>query len=171
MDLPHNIETSDIINGPTSLINSVIKRDQINLQMYIPDDLPEIKCRSQQIQQVIMSLLTNARDALNSKYFGYDQNKIITVTCRQYSKSNRRWVQIIVEDHGNGIPKEIQQNIFNPFYTTKRRDKRSGLGLSISYGIVKDHHGSLSFETVSGQYTKFLLDLPVDNGWFHDVNA
>jgi signal transduction histidine kinase len=67
-----------------------------------------------------------------------------------------------VADRGNGIPAEIQERIFEPFFTTKPRDKGSGLGLSISHGIVQDHHGRLHFETVPGQGTQFHLDLPGD---------
>jgi len=60
--------------------------------------------------------------------------------------------------------------MFAPFYTTKGRTHGTGLGLSISYGILKDHHGELSVESTSGQYTKFNLDLPVDNGWKTEKN-
>ncbi len=155
----------DIIESTISLINMVIKKDQIDLQINIPEDLPELKCRSQQIQQVIMNLLTNSRDALNEKYQGYHEDKIIKLYCKQFNKENRRWVRITVEDHGNGIPEAMHEKIFEPFYSSKSRDKGTGLGLSISHGIIKDHHGRLMFETKEGSYTKFYLDLPVDNGW------
>ncbi len=159
----------DIIKGTTSLINTVMKQDQITLKMQIPGSLPMIKCRSQQIQQVIMNLLTNARDALNEKYKGFDKNKVITLSCEQFSEENRKWIRILIKDHGNGIPEDVQQNIFNPFFTTKGRDKGTGLGLSISYGIVQEHHGKLFFKTKIGQYTTFFLELPVDNGWDYTI--
>ena len=112
-----------------------------------------------------MNLLTNSRDALNEKYEGYNKDKVIKLSCSQFTKENHRWIRIIVEDHGIGIKKSTQSNIFNPFFSTKGRDKGTGLGLSISYGIVKDHLGELTFETEEGIYTKFYLDLQVDNGW------
>ncbi len=68
-----------------------------------------------------------------------------------------------MEDHGAGIDADVQARIFDPFYTTKPKEVGTGLGLSISYGIIKDHHGELTFESESGQYTKFHMDLPVDN--------
>ncbi|MCD6321555.1 MAG: HAMP domain-containing histidine kinase, partial [Clostridiales bacterium] len=85
--------------------------------------------------------------------------------CNQFNKENRRWIRVTVEDHGKGIPEAMYEKIFDPFYSSKSRNKGTGLGLSISYGIVKSHHGRLTFETKEGHYTKFYLDLPVDNGW------
>ena len=70
-----------------------------------------------------------------------------------------------MEDHGTGIPEEVRERIFDPFYTTKEQSRGTGLGLSISHGIVEDHHGELTVESVVNEYTRFTLDLPVDNGW------
>ena len=156
---------SDIIVRSLSLIQTIIKQDQIEIQINVPEDLPQLKCRNQQIQQVIMNLLTNARDALNEKYPGYHEDKIIKLDCKQFEKESRRWIRVTIEDHGIGIPTEMKEKIFEPFYTSKSRDQGTGLGLSISYGIVKDHHGELTFETKQSVYTKFYLDLPIDNGW------
>lgn len=155
----------DIVESTLSLINTVMKHDQIDLQIDIPEDLPQLKCRSQQIQQVIMNLMTNARDTLNEKYPGYHEDKIIKLNCKQFNKEDRKWIRITVEDHGNGIPEAIKGKIFEPFYSSKSRDAGTGLGLSISHGLIKDHHGELSFETEEGKYTRFHIDLPIDNGW------
>jgi len=155
----------DIINQTISLINTVVKRDQITLDLDLENDLPEIKCRSQQIQQVLMNLMTNARDALNEKYPDYHEDKVIRLKCIQFTEEDRRWIRITVEDHGKGISKEIRDKIFEPFFSTKPKDIGTGLGLSISFGIVKDHHGTIEIDSKEGCYTKFMLVLPVDNGW------
>ncbi len=155
----------DIINQTISLIKTVVKRDQITLDLDLEEDLPDIKCRSQQIQQVLMNLLTNARDALNEKYPEYHEDKIIYLNCVQFREDDRRWIRITVEDHGNGIPKDMAEKIFEPFFSTKPKDVGTGLGLSISFGIVKDHHGKIEIDSAEGCYTKFILTLPVDNGW------
>jgi len=112
-----------------------------------------------------MNLLTNARDSLNQRYKGYHENKTVKLTCEQFNKQERKLIRITVEDHGDGIPERVHAKIFNPFFTTKSRDEGTGLGLAISHGIVKEHHGELTFETEEGSYTRFYLDLPVDNGW------
>jgi PAS domain S-box-containing protein len=155
----------DIVEQTLSLLRAVFRRDQITLTVDVPADLPVLKCRSQQLQQVLMNLLTNARDALNEKYPGYHVDKMIQVSVRRFEQDGRSWLRVTVADQGPGIPPEIQARIFDPFFTTKPRDKGTGLGLSISHGIVQDHHGRLRFETVLGTGTQFHLDLPVDNGW------
>lgn len=158
----------DIVNDSISLVGTIIRRDQIALEVDMPDDLPKFKCRSQQIQQVVMNLLTNARDALNERYPEHDPDKIMKVTVRPLEKEDRPWVRVTVEDHGAGVPDEISDRIFDPFFTTKDRTKGTGLGLSISHGIVQDHHGELFFESEAGRCTRFHLDLPVDNDWSLD---
>ena len=155
----------DIINQTISLIKTIIKKDQIQLDINIDEGLPLIKCRSQQIQQVLMNLLTNARDSLNEKYPDYNDNKIIRVACSGFEAEGRRWLRLTVEDRGMGISKNAQERIFEPFFSTKPKEKGTGLGLSISFGIVQDHHGRIEVESEEGSYTRFILILPVDNGW------
>lgn len=160
---PANI--ADIVDASISLLNTILRRDQITLEVDVADDLPKIKCRSQQIQQVLMNLVTNARDALNDRYREYDENKIMKVTVRSFEKENQKWIRTTVEDHGAGIPENIRNRIFDPFFTTKDRSKGTGLGLSISYGIVQDHQGELHIESEQGQFSRCHIDLPVNNGW------
>lgn len=156
---------ADIVERTLSLIRAIIRHDQITLTVNLPAGLPELRCRSQQIQQVLMNLMTNARDALNSRYPGYDPDKVLEVSARLFQKEGRRCIRVTVEDHGTGIEPEVRERMFDPFFTTKPRDQGTGLGLSISHGIVKDHHGELSVETELGRFTRMHLDLPVDNDW------
>ncbi len=158
----------DIIAKTLTLINTIFKHDNINLNIDIEKKIPKMKCRSQQIQQVIMNLLTNARDSLNQKYSGFDEKKIVNLSCRKLEKEKRNMVRIEVEDFGIGIPKNVQNRIFDPFFTTKGKDKGTGLGLSISYGIIQEHLGEMVVESVEGEYTRFIIDLPCDNGWAQD---
>jgi PAS domain S-box-containing protein len=160
---PARIE--DIIDASLLLIGSVLKKDQITLYKDIPDDLPQVRCRSQQIEQVIINLLTNARDALNKRYEAYHEDKLIRIRVQPFEEDGIQWIRTTVEDHGTGIPEEAIDRIFDPFFTTKPRDAGTGLGLSVSYGIIKDHHGELRVESKPGEYTRFYLDLRVNNGW------
>lgn len=155
----------DIVDQTMMLIKTIVKRDQIQLDIRLDEGLPAVKCRSQQIQQVLMNLMTNARDALNEKYPGYDENKRITVRCSEFEDAGRRWVRLTVEDTGPGIAPAVREKMFEPFFSTKPKELGTGLGLAISHGIVKDHHGRIEVETRMGQYTRFMVVLPVDNGW------
>ena len=154
----------DIIGNTLSLVQTVIKKDQIQLNVDIEENLPALSCRSQQIQQVLMNLMTNARDALNEQYSGHHKDKVINLNCSQYCKDEQQWIKIVVEDFGTGIVPEIKNKIFDPFFTTKDRDKGTGLGLSISYGIIKDHHGEMSVESEVGRYTRLIVHLPCVHG-------
>ncbi|HEY9173597.1 MAG TPA: PAS domain S-box protein, partial [Verrucomicrobiae bacterium] len=158
-------QIADIVEGTLSLIRTVIRHDQITLTVNVPEDLPQLKCRSQQIQQVLMNLMTNARDALNERYPGHDPDKVLKLEVNLFEKEGRRWIRVTVEDHGTGIPPEVRERMFDPFFTTKPRDKGTGLGLAISHGIVKEHHGRLTVESEPGRFTRMHLELPVDNGW------
>ena len=127
--------------------------------------LPPVKCRSQRIQQVFMNLITNARDALNDRYIGYHENKTISIRSDVFDKDGEVWVRTTVEDCGTGIPEALRLRIFEPFFTTKSRHQGTGLGMSVSHGIVTEHKGMLSVESEEGNHTRIHMDLPVDNGW------
>ncbi|MBN2851743.1 MAG: PAS domain-containing protein [Clostridia bacterium] len=161
-------QIDDIIGKTLSLVSTIFRHDDINLSVDIKENISNLKCRSQQIQQVLMNLLTNSRDALNEKYPGYHENKKINLECHEFSMDNKKWISLSIEDSGTGIPEEIKHRIFDPFFTTKDKEKGTGLGLSISYGIIKEHHGEIQVDSKEGEYTKFTLLLPCENGW--DIN-
>jgi PAS domain S-box-containing protein len=148
----------DIVNAVLLLIRTILQHDQIEMEVNVPEDLPMIKCRSQQIQQVIMNLLTNSRDTLNEKYPGHHEDKIIRITAQETAD---HWIRFTVEDHGTGVSTENRERVFDPFFTTKPKSKGTGLGLSISHTIVEDHGGELNMESEPGCWTRFHVDLPV----------
>jgi signal transduction histidine kinase len=150
----------DIVDGCVSLVRTVMRHDRIALSVVLPEGLPLINCRSQQIQQVIMNLLTNARDAVNLKFATNSMDKKITIHVSLLEDGASRMIRISVEDNGPGIPRELHERIFEPFFTTKDRTKGTGLGLSISHSIVRDNGGKLSVESEMGLWTKFHVDFP-----------
>ena len=158
-------DISDLLESTLSLIGSVLRKDQIQLQLEIEPNLPLIKCRSQQIQQVLLNLLTNARHALNERYPEYDEDKILRVTIDIVEKGEQPWLRTVIEDHGAGIPQTIIDRIFDPFFSTKPRETGTGLGLSISYGLVREHHGHLLVESEPNVYTRLTMELPVETSW------
>jgi PAS domain S-box-containing protein len=155
-------EIKDIIDSSLSLVGSVLRKDQITVELNIPENLPQLKCRSQQIQQVIINLLTNAQYALNARYPEYDENKLICIAAIPSENDGENWIRITVEDHGVGIPEGVRERIFDPFFTTKSRHEGTGLGLSVSFGIIKEHQGELTVESVPKVSTRFSFKLPID---------
>jgi len=157
----YKTKVSEVIEESLSLINTVIKNDQIDIKLDIPSDILAIYCRPKQLQQVIMSLLLNSRDALNTKYDGFNKNKKITIKVENIEYKNGDGIRITIEDKGIGISDKHKDKIFDPFFTTKNRTEGAGLGLYISYGIIEEHNGEISFETEDGECTRFFIDLPV----------
>lgn len=154
-------DITDIIDNTLSLVNVTFRRDQITINVDIEQNLPKVRCRSQQIQQVLMNLLTNARDALNDKYPEFDEDKIIELRVFTETIDLTPYVVIQVKDHGPGIHPSVINRIFEPFFSTKPKDKGTGLGLSISFGIIKDHQGIFDVRSEEGEYTCFEVKLPI----------
>ena len=156
-------QPSEIVDRSLSLVRSVLRRDRIALEVEIEEALPPVRCQVQQIQQVLLNLLTNARDALNDRYPDCDEEKRIRLAVHRLSaEGETERVRFTVEDRGPGIPPEAQKRIFDPFYTTKRPDRGTGLGLSVSYSIVQDHGGELSVDSSPGCGSRFHVDLSAD---------
>ncbi len=155
------VSLSQIVESTLTLVQRVMIKDQISIDVNLPEPLPLIYCRSQQIQQVLMNLLTNARDALNERYPNFHENKRVRISYSLVKKKKRSWVRTTVEDFGGGVPDELVGRIFDPFFTTKSRHVGTGLGLSISHGIIRDHQGELWVESKQGKSTRFHMDLPV----------
>ncbi|MCA9439151.1 MAG: hypothetical protein KC978_25440, partial [Candidatus Omnitrophica bacterium] len=138
-------------------------KDHVEIVVDIAEDLPMVRCRTQQIQQIIMNLVTNARDALNERYGGHHEQKRIVIAATPMTHgSGAPWVRLEVRDQAGGIPEEIRARIFDPFFTTKGRDKGTGLGLSVSHGIAVEHQGELRVESEVGVGSRFILELPVE---------
>ncbi|GAB6096447.1 hypothetical protein JCM14469_27000 [Desulfatiferula olefinivorans] len=113
--------------------------------------LPRITCFPRQLNQVIMNLLVNAAQAI-------DTNGEIEIRTRDLGDR----VELSVRDNGHGIPADIRDRIFDPFFTTKEAGKGTGLGLNLVYNIVKKHHGRIRVESTVGTGTTFVVTLPVN---------
>jgi signal transduction histidine kinase len=113
-------------------------------------DIPQIECYPGQLNQVFMNLLSNAVDAIDDK-------GIITIS----TSISDSFITVSIKDTGQGIPENIREKIFDPFYTTKGVGKGTGLGLSISQSIIEKHKGNIILKSETGIGTEFIISIPV----------
>jgi signal transduction histidine kinase len=120
----------------------------------------ELDVIPQQLSRVFLNIVNNACYAVHKKKEKVGDGYQPTVTLR--TKRTAEWLEIRIRDNGTGMPKEVAAKIFDPFFTTKPAGVGTGLGLSISYDIIaQGHKGELSVESVAGEYTEFLIKLPL----------
>lgn len=151
----------EIVSDTLVLMEKQLKKDCIVIKLDVPKGLPEIYVNPQEIQQVFMNLISNARYALNQRYPKGHENKVLEISCENTNLNRCHYVQVIFYDRGTGIPANIKNKIMNPFFTTKPHGKGTGLGLSISHSIVNDYKGRITIDSIEGEYTKVIVTLPV----------
>jgi len=144
-----------IIRRALDLLSHDLTLKQIQLIVNIAPDLPQVKCDFRQIQQALLNLFSNASEAM-------ENGGALTVSAYPAGKSG--FVEITISDTGCGISDEDQKSIFEPFFTTKEEGKGVGLGLSVVYGIISNHNGSVEVESEMGKGSTFRILLPVAPG-------
>lgn len=147
-------------------LHRVVIPENIELSVHIDGDM-HVYGDETQLQQVLLNLLTNARDALNGVEHGCISIDVTTFEpdeaflSRHQDKPDRRYVRIRVQDNGLGIPPDIINHIFEPFFTTKEAGLGTGLGLSMLFGVVQSHDGLIDVVSEPGQGSRFEVYLPL----------
>ena len=136
-----------------NLLRYQIEKNEIIIILELDEELPEIEGSQQQIEQIIINLILNARDALE---VSDKENKEITIITSRLEDE----VQLTVQDNGIGIEENRLSEIFHPFHTTKEAEKGTGLGLSVSFGIANAHGGTLEVSSIVKEGSTFRLRLP-----------
>ncbi len=142
-------------------LRAQIKGFQADYALQLADQLPLVTLVSQDMGRVLLNLFNNAFYAVGQRQkLGVDKDYLPKVIAS--SKVNDQGIEIRISDNGLGIPMALQDKIFQPFFTTKPSGEGTGLGLSLSYEIItKGHQGNLSVESVEGQGTTFIIELPL----------
>jgi two-component system, NtrC family, sensor kinase len=142
-DLHHGIDsTLNIVNNEVKYKADIVKEYGA---------MPEVECLPSQINQVIMNIVVNGAQAI--------QGPRGRITIRTGTVADQVWIEIA--DNGCGIPAAIRSRIFDPFFTTKPIGTGTGLGLSLSYGIIKKHRGRIDVQSEEGAGTVFRIELPI----------
>lgn len=153
-------ETSFLDSVIKDSANFVLHGEKIGCKYYIPEDLWLVDIDKGQISQVIQNIVLNARHAM-------PEGGIINITCENLSSlegealpyaKDGKFVKICIQDNGIGIPANLVEKIFDPYFSTKQEG--SGLGLAITQSIINKHHGHITVESTSGVGTTFTIYLP-----------
>lgn len=137
------------IDSTLNIVNNEVKYKADIVKEY--GDIPEVECLPSQINQVIMNIVVNGAQAISGPRG--------RITIRTGTDEGQVWIEIA--DNGSGIPKPILSRIFDPFFTTKAIGSGTGLGLSLSYGIIQKHHGRIDVQSEPGVGTRFRIELPI----------
>jgi two-component system NtrC family sensor kinase len=146
------IGVNGVLESTLALLEYPLRVDNILVVKDLQEDLPLAVADFHQLQQVFLSLLTNARHAMARSGRG---NRIVLRT-----RAHEAWIQVDVIDDGPGIPEADLPRIFDPFFTTKPRGSGAGLGLSMCYGMVSEHGGRIRVSSREGKGTTFTVELP-----------
>jgi PAS domain S-box-containing protein len=144
------VDLNAVVQETLLLMQKPLEVDGIRLVMKLGLGLPQILGDAGALQQVLLNLVTNAREAMAG------QGGEIHIETGAADRPG--WVRVLIRDSGPGIAPEDLSKVFDPFYTTKRAG--TGLGLSVSYGIIQDHHGTVDVQSVPGRGTTFSLAFP-----------
>jgi C4-dicarboxylate-specific signal transduction histidine kinase len=140
-----------IVHETIAICDAGIRASGVKLKIDIPADGLFVRCRPSEISQVVLNLINNAKDAVSQS-----RKRSISLSL----KREEAWAYLIVDDSGPGVPTDIRERIFQPFFTTKDVGAGTGLGLSISKGIVEAHGGKLYLDSPKG--ARFVVKLPTE---------
>jgi two-component system, NtrC family, sensor kinase len=146
------VDLNELIREMIAVVENKFTFEKVELVSRLTPDLPPTMADPDKIGQVFMNILMNARQAIEG-------SGVIAVS--SVWDTETRLIQISFQDSGCGIPPEILQKIFDPFFTTKSIGMGTGLGLAVSYGIIKDHSGEIRAESTPGEGSRFIVDLPI----------
>ena len=148
------VDLSDVVRRTLFLMGWELKLQNITVEQHLAADLPPVRGDRQQLQQVVLNLMSNAAQAVAALPPGLPR-RIALSTAAEHDR-----VVVSVADTGLGIPADVVPQIFSPFFTTKPLGEGTGLGLFISYGIVEGHGGTLTAESRPGAGATFTVSLP-----------
>lgn len=147
------VEINNVLKSAIIILSNLIKKSTNNFHVNYYEKIPRFYGNNQQLEQVILNLVTNACQALP------DKKSKLEISTLYNNETNE--IMVIVEDEGIGMTKDTMRYIFDPFFTTKRDRGGTGLGLSISFSIIKNHGGHIKIDSKSGQGTKVIVFIPV----------
>ena len=151
---------NDHISTTLILLRNQIKENQINVKRILDDSIAPIECFPGQLNQVLMNICSNSIQAIVEKKGKKLDNSEDKPTLTIITKNEAQQILLTISDNGIGMNEDVKQRIFEPFYTTKNVGEGTGLGMSITYGIIEKHNGKILVDSKYGEGTTFTIWLP-----------
>ncbi|MDX9785384.1 MAG: ATP-binding protein [Desulfobacterales bacterium] len=155
----HPVRFKEPIESVLAIIGQQLSLQNIEVQLALEDSLPPILANRNHLEQIFFNLISNARDAIIQSRATTPAARSGVIRIGSFRENDS--AVLTVTDNGTGIPEDIRDRIFEPFFTTKDVGKGMGLGLSIIYGLVRDHGGRIDIESETGSHTTFKLSFPL----------
>jgi PAS domain S-box-containing protein len=155
------VSLGDLLLETLTITNAQLRRSFVQVSSTIEEKLPPVVCAPQEIQQVFLNLMSNARDALDERFPDGDPDKILAITAVRESTRLGPCVTVWFRDQGVGIPPHLIAKVTSPFFSTKPKGFGTGLGLTISNEIIVEHGGQLLIESKEGESTRVGVRLPI----------
>jgi signal transduction histidine kinase len=156
--MPANL--GQVLREVVTLLEPMAKKRSVNLELCVPDRMPDVLIDRAQIQQVVSNLIVNALQATQ-------RAGTVRVSAEPAlpdgDASASGHIRLVVADNGTGMPPEVRARVFEPFFTTRPVGEGTGLGLSVAWGIINEHGGHIDLETSEGEGTRFFVDLPLSS--------
>jgi len=157
----------ELVRDACKLLRSTLP-STIDLRLNLEDEMPLLELDPVQVEQVVLNLCINARDAMKGTgaiRIGLKSSARISAVCASCrQKVDGRFVELSVRDTGPGIPPQVMDRMFEPFFSTKEVGRGTGMGLSLAHGIVHEHGGHIVVDSVQQERTKFRVLLPAPEG-------
>jgi signal transduction histidine kinase len=149
------VHFADSIKTSIALFGRQFEKDEIKVEIDLEPDLPFVRADGSRLRQVVVNMISNAYHALKAKPADSLERKLFRITARRDGKL----VRVEFYDNGVGIKREDLSKVFDPFFTTRRETGGTGLGLSVSFGIIRDFGGTINVESEVGKFTRFTIEL------------
>lgn len=163
------VRLAEAIKSSLDLFGRQFDKDDITVEVDVPDDLSPLRADASRLRQLVLNMVSNAHHALKIKRPSEGCHKLFRIRARSVESGGRPFVSIEFYDNGVGIPAADLGKVFDPFFTTRRDAGGTGLGLSLSFSIVRDHGGTIRAESEEGRFARFIVELPADSEESADV--
>ena len=161
-DAEREIQVNDVVRKALSILGPQIRKSFVGTALQLAPELPPIRGHFTKLEQVVTNLVVNASQAVQA-----EKKAHLTITTERLK--HREGVAIHVQDSGSGIPLDLGERVFEPFFTTRHRQGGTGLGLSVSRRLVDEHRGAISYISRPGRGTRFSVYLPLGGGKAIDI--